>query len=183
MHDSPSGRTEAHGGTPRRRRIDVGAKAALAAEPPPDSGLGHLEASFRQRLAAALTRLREQGEPFRMAEGHRTTDRQQWLYGSGRPSVHPYGRPGKILTNADGLTTRSKHQDGLAADCYPQQMAAIPDATDPVWGRYAAAVEAAGLVAGLHFAVLRDAPHCEQGNAPLASASVGAEHSPQSEQI
>src|SRR5258707_12398695 len=81
-----------------------------AAEPPINNNPGDLDPTFRGKLDAALAQLSAQGSPFRFVEGFRTLDRQQWLYGSGRPSAVPYGRPGPILTNADGVNALSKHQ-------------------------------------------------------------------------
>jgi hypothetical protein len=141
----------------------------IAAEPPIDNNLADLDPTFHGKLDAALTQLSAQGTPFRFVEGFRTADRQQWLYGSGRPSAVPYGRPGPILTNADGVNTLSKHQgngtpgSGLAADCYPTRGGGvyIPPDTDPVWDQYAAAVVAQGLVAGRNFPKFKDSPHCE----------------------
>jgi hypothetical protein len=96
------------------------------------------------------------GRPFKFVEGFRTTERQQWLFGSGRPAVEPFGRPGPIVANADGVTKISNHQgtgtpgSGRAADCYPLKNGKvhIPPNTDPVWAAYATAVEKQG-------------PHCE----------------------
>ncbi len=141
----------------------------IAAEPPIDSNPAHLDSAFRGKLERALAQLSAQGNPFRFVEGFRMVDRQQWLYGSGRPSAVPYGRPGPILTNADGVNALSKHQgngtpgSGLAADCYPLRGGSvyIPPDTDPIWDQYAAAVVAQGLVAGRNFPKFKDSPHCE----------------------
>jgi hypothetical protein len=152
------------------RPIDAAFKTiVIAAEPPVDSNPAHLDPTFRSRLDAALAQLSTQGNPFRFVEGFRTADRQQWLYGSGRPSAVPYGRPGPILTNADGANALSKHQGngtpgtGEAADCYPLRNGTvyIPPSTDPIWNLYAAAVVAHGLVAGRNFPTIKDSPHCE----------------------
>ena len=150
--------------------IDASFKAiTVAAEPPIDHDPAHLDPTFRSKLEAALSQLSSEGIPFRFVEGFRTRDRQQWLYGSGRPSAVPYGRPGPILTNADGVNTLSKHQgdgmigSGTAADCYPLRNGSvyIPSNTDPVWTSYAQAVTLQGLVAGLNFPSFKDSPHCE----------------------
>jgi hypothetical protein len=163
-----------HAGGLRRtevnRRIDTSFKGLTQAlEPPIDRNSADLEPAFRARLEAALSSLRASGSPFKLIEGFRTVERQQWLYGSGRPSAMPYGRPGKTVTNADGVRIKSKHQgngmpgSGVAADCYPLQdgKAYVPPATDPVWGLYATAVEAQGLLAGFRWPKLKDSPHCE----------------------
>jgi hypothetical protein len=151
-------------------RIDARFKGLIqAAEPPLDKDPSHLLPTFRQRLEAALAHLAQAKTPFKLVEGYRTLDRQQWLYGSGRPKAQPYGRPGPILTNADGVSVMSKHQGdgspgtGLAADCYPTRngQVYIPPSSDPVWESYASAVEAQGLIAGHHWPTLKDSPHCE----------------------
>jgi hypothetical protein len=154
----------------RQQRIDAYLKGTtLAAEPPPDSSPFSLIPEFRSRLRGALQDLAAQGRPFKLVEGYRTTDRQQWLYGSGRPNVEPYGRPGPIVTNADGIAKKSKHQgdgfagSGGAADCYPLRggKVHIPASSDPVWEAFATAVEARGLRSGHRWSSLKDSPHCE----------------------
>lgn len=156
--------------TQRSRRIDVVLKGlTVAAEPPIDANPGDLDLAFRNKLQAVLTRLASGGTPFRLVEGFRTRARQQWLFGSGRPEVVPFGRPGPVLTNADGVVKLSRHQgngkpgSGRAADCYPTRdgRVFIPPSSDPVWTAYADAVEAAGLVAGHRFPTFKDSPHCE----------------------
>jgi hypothetical protein len=155
---------------PSIRPIDAALKTlVIAAEPPIDNNPSNLDPTFRGKLDAALAQLLAQATPFRFVEGFRTLDRQQWLYGSGRPSAVPYGRTGPILTNADGINSLSKHQgngtpgSGLAADCYPLKGGSvyIPPDTDPIWDQYATAVVAQGLVAGRNFPKFKDSPHCE----------------------
>ena len=74
--------------TSQRKRsapdIDAREKGILQAEPPRDRDLAKLDASFRERLTAALADLETRGTPFRFVEGFRTVERQQWLFGSGR---------------------------------------------------------------------------------------------------
>jgi peptidoglycan L-alanyl-D-glutamate endopeptidase CwlK len=55
---------------------------------------------------------------FTVVEGVRTIERQQYLYAQGRT------QPGKIVTNVDGVNTKSNHQAktggwGYAVDLYP----------------------------------------------------------------
>lgn len=147
--------------------IDVVFKwRAMAQEPPRDNNPAHLDRSFRAKLDLALQDLAAQGKPFRFVEGFRTIDRQQWLYGSGRPNAVPYGRAGKIVTYKNGTTNRSNHQgngtagSGKAADCYPLRDGKVytPPASDPIWKAYADAVIRQGLRAGLNFPTLKDAP-------------------------
>jgi hypothetical protein len=152
------------------RRINAMLKGiTLALEPPLNDDPLDLLPAFRTKLDAALSALLAAGKPFKLVEGFRTVDRQQWLYGSGRPTVKPYGRPGPILTNADGVKTLSKHQGtgvagtATAADCYPTKNGKvyIPPAADPVWEAYALALEAQGLIAGHHWPTFKDSPHAE----------------------
>jgi hypothetical protein len=153
-----------------RAQFDARLKGlVIAMEPPLNADPANLTSAFRDKLQAALAALAGQGTPFKLVEGFRTTERQQWLYGSGRPAVQPYGRPGPIVTNADGVTKRSKHQgsgvpgSGNAADCYPLRNGKvyIPSNADPVWEAYATALEQQGLTAGQHFSSLKDSPHAE----------------------
>lgn len=151
-------------------RIDAALKAlALAVEPPVNRDRAALDPTFLARLDGALAALDAAGTPFKFVEGFRTTERQQWLFGSGRPTAVPHGREGPILTNADGVTKLSNHQGSgtagtaKAADCYPMKdgKVFIPPNTDPLWAAYAAAVVAQGLVAGHNFKSIKDSPHCE----------------------
>lgn len=160
-------RAKAKGTT--RSLISASHKTALiAAEPPINANLADLTQDFRQQLQATLDELAAGGVPFRFVEGFRTVERQQWLYGSGRPQA-PYGRPGPIVTRVDGVNTKSNHQgdgsagSGRAADCYPTRdgKVFIPGDTDPVWERYAREAESHGLTAGYHWTSFKDAPHCE----------------------
>jgi hypothetical protein len=150
--------------------IDVAFKGLIAAEPPTNNNPNDLDATFRAKLGAALTDLAAQGTPFKFVEGFRTVERQQWLFGSGRPAAIPFGRAGRIVTERDGVKKLSNHQgngiagSGKAADCYPLKPDGrihIPPSSDPVWQRYADAVIKQGLTAGLNFPKLKDSPHCE----------------------
>lgn len=157
----------------RRKGIDIDLRhkgLVTAAEPPKDRDLANLDSNFRGKLLNVLSALQGSGKPFQFNEGYRTIDRQQWLYGSGRPHAKPYGREGRIITNADGVKKRSSHQgngsagSGLAADCYPIDSTGkiyIPDIADPIWKIYADAVTKEGLEAGYYWQKLKDAPHCE----------------------
>src|SRR6267378_1680463 len=97
------------------RRIDARLKGlALAVEPPLDADPADLFTAFREKLQSTLAQLQGANTSFKLVEGYRTVERQQWLYGSGRPNAQPYGRPGPIVTNADGVRKKSKHQgDGF----------------------------------------------------------------------
>lgn len=162
-------------GRPRRRAtmeggaIDVAFKGALILEPARDNNPENLDPDFRQRLVAALVDLSARGTPFKFVEGFRTVERQQWLFGSGRPDAVPFGRAGSIVTQRDGVRKLSNHQgdgtpgSGKGADCYPLKdgRVFIPPVSDPLWQAYAEAIKRQGLKAGIDFPTLRDAPHCE----------------------
>src|SRR5688572_8179652 len=148
------GRKKARRRSPARARrrstaIDVAFKGVLAVEPPRNSRLNDLDPAFRVKLQAALADLAARGTPFKFVEGFRTVERQQWLFGSGRPDAGPFGRSGSIVTHRDGVRTLSNHQgtgtagSGKAADCYPLKADGrvhIPAASDSVWQLYADAV-------------------------------------------
>jgi hypothetical protein len=142
---------------------------ALAAEPAVNRDLTALLPAFAQKLQAMLNDLEAASTPFKFVEGFRTVERQQWLYGSGRPSAKPYGRPGPIVTHRDGVTELSNHQgdgtagSGRAADCYPMKNGKvyIPPDSDPVWKKYADTATANGLSAGYNWTTFKDAPHVE----------------------
>lgn len=153
----------------RARVIDARLKTlTIAAEPPIDANPNNLDHGFRTDLLAVLSDLEAAGKSFKLVEGFRTVERQQWLYGSGRPNA-PYGRPGPVLTNADGVNTKSAHQGdgppgtGRAGDCYPLKDGSvyIPPASDPIWKAYADTVQTHGLVAGYYWP-MKDSPHCEK---------------------
>lgn len=95
-------------------------------------------------------------QPMVATDGRRTTAQQQRLYAQGRT------KPGRIVTHLDGVTKRSRHQDGRAVDCcFVTQDGATwqPNWTGP-WEAYGACAEALGLTWGGRWR-LRDRPHVE----------------------
>jgi hypothetical protein len=149
--------------------INAAAKGVLQIQPPIDKDLNNLDPIFREKLQAALADLEAAGTPFRFVEGFRSVERQQWLFGSGRPTATPFGRPGPIVTQRDGVERLSNHQGtgqagtGRGADCYPVRNGKvhIPPSSDAVWERYAQALEGHGLTAGHHWRSFVDSPHAE----------------------
>ena len=149
----------------------ISAKAAAAVEPPKDRDTSHLSPAFATKLAAVLAQLAKENIPFKFDEGFRTVDRQQWLYGSGRPNAKPYGRSGPIVTYKDGVKELSNHQgngkpgSGNAADCYPMANGSIiwppPPITDKRWKRYADLAKEQGLDAGYYWKSFKDIAHIE----------------------
>src|SRR6476660_7065269 len=73
-----------------------------------NSDLACLHPVFRHKALDLLTRLSAESIPFRLFEGFRSPERQQYLYAQGRT------RPGSIITKAPPWT--SYHQYGLAGD-------------------------------------------------------------------
>jgi len=78
-----------------------------------------------------------------LIEGRRTLERQQWLYAQGRT------RPGPKVTPCDGIKTRSKHQDGIAADYWARTKDGrvyCPGPLSPFWEEFAACAAKIKLV-------------------------------------
>ena len=142
---------------------------AVVTEPPIDRDPMKLDPAFRTRLLKTLEILKAEGIPFKFHEGFRTVQRQQWLYGQGRPTAKPFGRPGPIVTQKNGTTNLSNHQgdgtagSGRAADCYPldKNGKVTLNAPQKVWKRYAEVAESQGLTAGFRWTRPHDPPHIE----------------------
>src|SRR4051812_45865119 len=82
-------------------------------EPIRNSDPALLHPVFREKACELLDRLAAENIPFRLFEGFRTPERQQYLYAQGRT------RPGPIVTKA--LPWTSYHQYGLAGDFVLQE--------------------------------------------------------------
>lgn len=108
------------------------------------------------------------GFPMRVVQGVRTTEQQQALYAQGRT------KPGAIVTNADGVRTRSNHQPrvdgfGHAIDCAFVNVNGTPDSSDDrvdwsddlPWGTYGRCATAVGLRWGGDWKSIVDRPHVE----------------------
>lgn len=99
------------------------------------------------------------GFPMKVVQAVRTVEEQARLYAQGRTT------PGKIVTNADGLTHKSRHQ--VAADGYGHAVdCAFLNAGGGViwegpWRLYGEMGKALGLVWGGDFHALVDRPHLE----------------------
>lgn len=112
-----------------------------------------------QSLERILAGMAAFGHPMRVLEGLRTTARQQDLWAQGR------SRPGKIVTQRDGVLKLSAHQLGHAVDCAFFDDPRTPrdetwDEKKP-WAVYGAMAEAEGLVWGGRWTTLHDLPHVE----------------------
>jgi len=87
--------------------------------------------------------------------GLRTTRRQQALYAKGRT------KPGRVVTNCDGIIRKSYHQTGKAADCAFR----VPRGGDPFdpkhpWQLYGELAKKWGLRWGGNFKKY-DGPHVQ----------------------
>ncbi|HEX7833255.1 MAG TPA: M15 family metallopeptidase [Thermoanaerobaculia bacterium] len=141
---------------------------AQVTEPPINRDLADLDPAFRAKLEKTLADCAAAGIPFKFNEGFRTVERQRWLYGQGRPKA-PYGRPGNVVTNNNGVKKLSNHQGtgkrgtGCAADCYPLTSAGkvTLSAPESTWKKYAEIAEANGLTAGYRWVQPHDPPHIE----------------------
>ena len=108
-----------------------------------------------RRIIATLS---DEGHTAIITQGARTTEQQQALYAQGRT------KPGKIVTNADGVRRKSLHQrqgDGYA---HAVDVAWIDEARvtwDGPWDRFGALAQQEGLVWGGAWTSFRDMPHVE----------------------
>ena len=134
-------------------------------EPPKNRDHALLSREMRPVVEALLSDLEAAGHPFEMIEGHRTVERQAWLYASSRT------RQGPKLTNCDGVKNPSPHQRGDGADLWPLTQgghAWCPPATilvnghnvlHPLWALLAEKAKGLGLKAGADF---HDFDHVER---------------------
>lgn len=101
--------------------------------------------------------------------GVRTTEEQAKLYARGRTA------PGPIVTNADGVHSRSRHQtheDGLgwAVDC--AFLGNEPYSPSHDWKAYGRLLEAQGAIWGGRWKHPVDCPHAELPNSGTILAGV-----------
>lgn len=134
----------------------MSARRSILPEPAKDTDLGHLDADFRRHVERVLEALSKAGVPFKVNEGKRSLERQQWIFKQS---------PG--ATKCDGVTRVSRHQQGLAADLYPLKPDGkvwIPGIEHEAWQLLRACAHAEGLVSGLDWGW--DAPHIEASRKP-----------------
>jgi peptidoglycan L-alanyl-D-glutamate endopeptidase CwlK len=91
-------------------------------EPPPNSDPACLHPVFREKVLCLLDNLNAEGIPFRLFEGFRSLERQQYLYAHGHAGWNSY------------------HQYGLAADF------ALSDEKAGNWSRWREIAAQLGLV-------------------------------------
>lgn len=112
------------------------------------------------------------GHDLFVVEGLRTTARQQGLYAIGRTA----GTPGQIVTQCDGVTTKSNHQahaDGLGYAADVAFAAEKPFSSANPWSLLGQSAEAAGLLWGGHFSFV-DLDHVELPSATNVVRPKGA---------
>lgn len=118
-----------------------------------------------EKITRILYATAELGFPMVVTAGVRTTEQQQALYAQGRTA------PGAIVTNTDGVRTRSNHQAkadgfGYAVDCaFLVDGKPSWDEAHP-WALYGAMVKASGLTWGGEWVRIVDRPHAELPEAP-----------------
>lgn len=125
--------------------------------------LTHIHPRLVEKLVRVLNAMDALGHPMRPVSFARTAAEQHELWRQGRE------KPGKIVTKADGFTSRSNHQiqsDGYghAVDC------AFVSLTSPLqidwsdarpWATYGACVRAVGAKWGGDWKTFTDRPHME----------------------
>lgn len=131
-----------------------------------DKRLDGVHPDLVARVQLILDGMKLLGFPMMVTDGVRTLKRQQELYAQGRT------QPGKIVTNADGVTRKSNHQAkadgyGYAVDCCFLVDIDGDGDLDPTWDkarpweRYGALAQALGLVWGGAWTGFVDKPHIE----------------------
>lgn len=122
-----------------------------------DRTLATVDPVLAEKVRRVLAAMAALGFVLVATDGRRTTAQQRRLFAQGRTT------PGKIVTSLDGVTKRSKHQDGWAVDCCFADLTTgalwKPTYTGP-WEAYGMCAEAVGLIWGGTWRI-RDRPHVE----------------------
>lgn len=114
---------------------------------------------LRKKVERILAAMQALGFPMFVVSGNRSLEQQQALFAQGRT------KPGKIVTNCDGVTKKSNHQDGRAVDCAfvddpLTEKIETWDEKQP-WEVYGEMAEALGLTWGGRWRSVTDRPHIE----------------------
>lgn len=107
-------------------------------------------AQFQSALERVMQRMGEAGYPMKITSSMRTTEQQRKLFAQGRT------KPGKIVTEADGVIKKSLHQVGKASDLD------FLGSKKP-WDLLGKMAEEEGLVWGGSWKTLKDYGHVQLG--------------------
>ena len=126
-------------------------------EPARTADLSKLANPMRERAPRWTEAVaRSTGVRPKIIETLRTPQRQDWLYGSGRPLFPVYGRIGPILTHVQGANPKAMHVSGKAFDWLwerPMDLVAPEDYGAWVWSMDRPWIEAGsiGLALGMTY--------------------------------
>ena len=114
---------------------------------------------LKARVTALIDALARQGLDLVLTQGVRSVAQQQALYAQGRY------KPGKVVTNCDGLVRVSNHQPkadgyGYAVDVAWRNAHGDIDWEGP-WDTLGAVASAQGLIWGGYWTRFQDRPHLE----------------------
>jgi hypothetical protein len=128
----------------------------------PDRNTNHLYLPFRSKVLSIITELsawcevHSPSHSAMMAEGFRSTARQQELYAQGRTT------PGDIVTQKNGTSNPSNHQTCLAADITGSVHGEPTwDCPQPFWDYLQHLCHVHGLTSGSDWHGFVDMPHVE----------------------
>jgi peptidoglycan L-alanyl-D-glutamate endopeptidase CwlK len=105
------------------------------------------------KVRGVLDKMTELGHPMKVVQGFRSVAQQQALYAQGRT------KPGKRVTNADGVRVKSNHQSGNAVDCAFLVNGKV--SWEGPWDLFGSTAESFGLKWGGRWKTLVDRPHLE----------------------
>lgn len=130
--------------------------------PTVDRSLFHLYPEFSEHVKLILAEMNGwcvkhwPGHTAAVAEGFRTTERQQELYAQGR------SKPGSIVTHKNGTTNPSNHQTGLAVDVVGYGTEGFTWSCPPeFWVYLGHCARSHGLEWGGDWESFKDLPHIE----------------------
>lgn len=103
-----------------------------------------------------IEKCRLEGINLKIIQTLRDAEYQGTLFAQGRTI------PGKIVTNCDGIKSKSNHQSGLAWDCVPlDSKGNIIWSNDAIYKKMADIAGSIGIRAGYYFRSFKDSPHFE----------------------
>lgn len=136
----------------------------------PDRNTSHLYPAFASKVQAVIFEMNAwcashwTGHTAMIAEGFRTTVRQQELYDQGRVT------PGDIVTEKNGTTNPSNHQSCLAVDIVGSKGGNPTwDCPKAFWDYLQHCAHVHGLTSGSDWATFKDQPHVEHPTSDKAT--------------